>query len=94
MTVVNNHLITDGGTYINWGRTTTQNSTTNTDMSNSTATSDGYLQSGSFWYYPPSGGVTVGAGTNETSICNGITDPNLATPKEDCKKRHDLRGRA
>lgn len=87
MTINNNLLIQDTSNFIIWGRTTTQNSATNITETNASATSAGYVQSGSFWYFPPSvAGQTVGVGTNETTaICNLMTDPNLATPVEDCK---------
>ena len=87
MTINNNLLIQDTSNYIVWGRTTTQNSATNISQSNSAATSANYTQSSTFWYYPHNAaGETVSVGTNETTaICNLMTDPNLATPVEDCK---------
>jgi hypothetical protein len=86
MTIVNNHLIQDSGSYINWGRTTKQTVTTNLGESNAQATSAGYTQSETFWYTPPNASApTVGKGTNESSvICALLSNTPPASPANDC----------
>jgi hypothetical protein len=86
MTIANNYLIQDSGSYINWGRTTTKTSTTNLGQSNAQATSAGYTQSTPYWYTPPNASApTVGTGTNESSqLCALLSNRPPANPANDC----------
>lgn len=87
MTIENNHFICDAtNCNVNWGRTTTQTEVTDLSRTNAQATSDGYTQSETYWYSPPSGsGITVGAGTNAVSLCNLLSNSAPAMPLDDCK---------
>lgn len=70
VSIINMHFITDAGTANNCGGT----QTTNRTMTHATASTQGYKNTQTFVFSPTAGtNSTVGAGTNETSICSTLT---------------------
>jgi hypothetical protein len=86
VTDTNNHYITDNSTYI-LGPCSTLTSTTDLQMSNSTATTDGYTSSQTYGHSPTSGSSpTVGAGTNEYSgYCSALASAGLSAAATACE---------
>lgn len=87
---VNNYMVTDNSTGAFYGGTCS--TATNETYTNSGSTTNGYTSAQSpYVYFPPSGaGVTVGAGTNETSgYCAALVtaagiDPTLTDAAAAC----------
>jgi len=71
MTVRNNHMISTTNT-VNFGRVTTQTQSNNVGMTNTAATSAGYVATGTSPFYPPFAGATVGTGSDLRTLAASI----------------------
>src|SRR5579872_3747071 len=73
MTIQNNVLITDGGTFTTCGDTTTCTVDHNQQWTTSTANTNGFTSSETYPFSPPNASApTIRAGLNLTSSCVGL----------------------